>query len=147
MRPRIWAISAALLLLLTMLVGGLRVDPPTQPVVGHAVVTPGPPLPEPYDPAGDLAVLQSRSPWGVRGASLPRGEPAVPRALWRLIGISSRSDGAVVALLLQPQNRVEYRRAGEVLPDGRRIVAIHAASIDVEAAGVHSTLPLFTGLR
>jgi hypothetical protein len=150
--PRLQAASIVALACAAALSGALHASVPAAPGLAAASVSPDVPTAEPYDPSADLATLQERTPWSERarriGVAPVRGEPSAgPLAPWRVVGVLNRADGVVAALLFQPQNRLELRRVGDSLPDGRRIVDIRATSVLLEAGGVASTLPLFTGFR
>ncbi|GIL41796.1 hypothetical protein [Roseiterribacter gracilis] len=150
MTPRAQVIAAVALVLAAAVIGAVRAPVPAAPGLAASSAPQDVAMAEPYDPSADLALLQERSPWGaqLRGRAVPRGEAVVgPLAPWRVVGVLNRADGLAAALLFQPQNRLELRRIGESLPDGRRIVDIRPTSILLEAGGVNSTLPLFTGIR
>lgn len=87
------------------------------------------------DPAGDLAMLEARHPWGGRAAfrDIDAGPPPA-QAPWHLAGIVERGDErlAMIFVGIGPAAKLEYRSLGENLPDGSVLVQIGADSATSE---------------
>ncbi len=102
-----------------------------------------------YKPDADLAWLTRRDPWGARAAPVAAPTPAPsPQAAagrpWRIGGVMVWG-GDMMAIILGPAGVApEYRRIGESLPDGSRIVDMASGAVTVEQGGVRRVLRLTT---
>jgi hypothetical protein len=103
------------------------------------------------DSARDLAILSTRRPWtdaflaarsaapGAAGARQPgAAQPSGAKpAVWRLAGIGQRPGEkfALIAIGEGGAVKLEYRRIGDLLPDGSTLVQITPDNAVAEPAG------------
>jgi hypothetical protein len=118
---------------------------PPSPVVAEAPPTVAPPVSAPRAPANPgqaLDWLAARDPWDMRKP--PPAPPAPPPPVvvappippWRLAGIVRQGGELTALLVIGPAPGVrEYRKRGERLPDGGRIVEIAPGALTVDLGG------------
>jgi len=84
------------------------------------------PSPNVRDPEQDVAIINSRQPWGGRAAFRDPELPPSGNAVWRLAGIVERGGELFALIMVGPAagGRLEYRSVGESLPDGSVLVQI-----------------------
>lgn len=105
--------------------------------------------PQRYSPDVDLAWLTRRDPWGARlvhvpaPVSTPTAQPLIVRP-WRLGGVMVWGGDTMAIVLGEAGIAPEYRRVGEILPDGGRIIDIQMRAVTVEQGGVRRVLRLAT---
>ena len=105
--------------------------------------------PQRYSPDVDLAWLARRDPWGARlppvtaPVSTPTAQPLMVRS-WRLGGVMVWGGDTMAIVLGETGVAPEYRRVGEMLPDGSRIIDIQTRAVTVEQGGVRRVLRLAT---
>jgi len=122
--------------------------------VGTSLVAPGEAWREPRvypgDPAAALLSLAQHPLW-----QPPPKPPAVataqadPPPSWRLSGILSDDDGSLRAIILLTSGgrspaQVQYRRVGDLLPDGSRIIEVSNTAITVESGDTQHSVRLFS---
>jgi len=126
---------------------GWQSSSPQTVLIQPRAAAPTPASPARYAPDADLAWLARRDPWGARAAPVPAPAPVVitqPNVTrpWRLGGVMTWG-GDTMAIVLGTQGvPPEYRRIGENLPDGSRIVDIRSDGVTVELGGVRRVLRL-----
>jgi hypothetical protein len=101
------------------------------------------------DPAAALESLAQHPLW--EGAPKPPAvapAEAAPPASWRLSGILSDDGSPRAVILLMSGGRspaqVQYRRVGDLLPDGSRISEISNTTITVESGDTQHSVRLFS---
>ncbi|MFN8769044.1 MAG: hypothetical protein ACK5VV_13770 [Lysobacteraceae bacterium] len=95
-----------------------------------------------FDPA-DVTTMRSSTFWST-AATADDGGIDAPAAAWTLAGIV-RDGERWLALVATPGNALDVKRlaAGEALPDGRSIIAIDAARMQVDAGACRIDYTLY----
>ena len=120
------SIACGALLIGAILAGWHAGDPPADEaarLAPEAWVLPSPNL---RDPEQDIAIINSRQPWGGRAAFRDPELAPAGNAVWRLAGVVERGGELFALIMVGPAGgaRLEYRSVGESLPDGSVLVQI-----------------------
>ena len=128
---------------------GWFVDTAKTPLIAPKAAQMPAAAPQRYSPDAALAWLTRRDPWGARllpvtaPVSTPPAQPLAVRP-WRLGGVMVWGGDTMAIVLGEAGIAPEYRRVGEMLPDGSRIIDIQARAVTVEQGGVRRVLRLAT---
>jgi hypothetical protein len=121
-------IACGVLLVGAILAGWHAGDAPAEEAARLAPAAWALPSPNLRDTEQDVAIINSRQPWGGRAAFRDPELPPPPpgNAVWRLAGIVERGGERLVLIMVGPEAgaTLEYRSVGESLPDGSVLVQI-----------------------
>ncbi len=67
----------------------------------------------------------------------------VPKQAWRLIGTVQAGKSYAAVILLSDGKRVQRAAAGDVLPNGEKVLAVGHGSLQIEVSGTQQEIKLF----